>query len=295
LHVKVAFGARLVESVCLKVLVDDSVGAKGESRLVAKHGLSVIVQAKAKAMDVCVLVDVGPSAEALFNNVDVIGVNLRKIDAIMLSHGHYDHVDGLIPLLKVVGKSVPVFAHPSAFCPKFSYRKKLRFIGASFTTSAVRQAGGIPFLTNSAVSIAEGVVTTGEVERVTDYEKPRGFLTVDGGRLVEDALVDDQALIINLRGKGLVVLTGCAHSGIVNTIYHAQKVAGTREVYAVLGGFHLVDATNQRLSKTIEALKDFNLEFLGPCHCTGKKAIQRLAEAFGDKCHQVKTGDVIKF
>lgn len=98
-------------------------------------------------------------------------------------------------------------------------------------------------------------MTTGEVERVTGYEKPRGFLTVEDGRLVEDVLVDDQALIINLRGKGLVVLTGCAHSGIVNTIYHAQKVAGARKVYAVLGGFHLVNATSERLGKTIEALK----------------------------------------
>ncbi|MGB9676449.1 MAG: MBL fold metallo-hydrolase [Candidatus Bathyarchaeales archaeon] len=284
----------MVEGVCIKVLVDDfAVDVRGESRLVAKHGLSMLVEAKAKDLDVCVLVDVGPSAEVLLNNVDVLGVNLRKIDAIMLSHGHYDHVDGLIPLLKAIGKSVPVFVHPSAFYPKFSYNKKLRFIGASFTTSTVRQAGGVPILTSSAVKIAEGLMTTGEIKRLTDYEKPKRFLAFEDGCFVEDALVDDQAFIINLKDKGLVVLTGCAHSGIVNTICHAQKVAGTRKVYAVLGGFHLIDATSQRLSKTIEALKSFDIEFLGPCHCTGKRAIRRLVEAFGDRCRQIKTGGVL--
>lgn len=285
----------LIESVCIKVLVDDVLDGRGESRLVAKHGLSMLVQAKAKDVDVCILLDVGASAEALLNNIDVMGVNLRRIDAIVLSHGHYDHVDGLIPLIRAVGKSVPVFAHPRLFYPKFSYKKKLRFIGASFTLSDVKQALGVPILTRDVVKIAEGLLTTGEVERVNDYEKPKGFLTFKEGRLVEDALMDDQALIINLKGKGLVVLTGCAHSGIVNTICHAQKVAGTRKVYAVLGGFHLVDATSQRLRKTIEALKGFSPEFLGPCHCTGKKAIRRLAEAFGSRCRQIKTGDVIEF
>ncbi|MEM3577411.1 MAG: MBL fold metallo-hydrolase [Candidatus Bathyarchaeia archaeon] len=285
----------MIESVCINVLVDDVAGAEGGARLIARHGLSMFVQAKAEDADVCILLDVGASAEALLNNVDVVGVNLRKTDAIVLSHGHYDHVDGLIPLLRAVGKSVPVFAHPSAFYPKFSYTKKLRFIGASFALSDVKQAGGVPILTRNAVKIAEGLMTTGEVERVNDYEKPKGFLTFEDGRLIEDALVDDQALIINLKSKGLIILTGCAHSGIVNTICHAQRVAGTRKVYAVLGGFHLADATNQRLRKTIDALKGFSPEFFGPCHCTGKKAIRRLTEAFGSKCRQIKTGDVIKF
>ncbi|MEM3695026.1 MAG: MBL fold metallo-hydrolase [Candidatus Bathyarchaeia archaeon] len=285
----------MIESVYIKVLVDDALGGKGESKLVARHGLSMLVQAKAKDIDVCVLLDTGSSAEALINNVDVVGINLRKIDAIVLSHGHYDHVNGLIPLLRSVGKSVPVFAHPNAFHPKFSYKKKLRFIGASFSLSDVRKAGGVPILTREAVKIAEGLMTTGEVERVNDYEKPEGFLTFKNGRLVEDALVDDQALIVNLKGKGLVILTGCAHSGVVNTICHAQKITEIEKIYAVLGGFHLINATSKRLHKTIETLKDLSPEFLGPCHCTGKRAIRWLAEAFGSKCRQIKTGDVIRF
>jgi 7,8-dihydropterin-6-yl-methyl-4-(beta-D-ribofuranosyl)aminobenzene 5'-phosphate synthase len=286
----------LIENVCLKILVEDAVGAEGKSvRLIARHGLSIVVEAKAKDVDICVLMDVGPSAEALVNNVDVVGVNLRKIDAIMLSHGHYDHVDGLIPLLKAVGKSTPIFAHPKAFQPKFSLNKKLRFVGASYTPANIRGAGGIPVLTVDAVKIADGIMTTGEIARVSAYEKPKGFLTLENGRFVEDAFADDQALIINLRDKGLVIVTGCAHAGIVNTIIHAQKIMNTRKVYAVLGGFHLVDAANQRVRSTVEALEEFNPQFLGPCHCTGKRAIRKLVEAFGDKCHQLKTGDSVEF
>lgn len=287
---------KLVDNVCLTVLIEDSVDAKDDTkkRLTAKHGLSILVEAEANDMKVCILLDTGPSAEALLNNIDILDVNLRQIDAIVLSHGHYDHTDGLVDILRSINKPTVVVAHPRIFSPKFAVRKKLKFIGSSFTQSAMESVGGIPLLAKNPVEITHGITTTGEIERTTNYEKPKGFFAVEQGQLVKDSLIDDQALVINLKNKGLVIMTGCAHAGIINTIVHAQKIMNTNKIHAVLGGFHLVDASNKRIQMTIEHLKKFDPKLLRPCHCTGKKAIRRLKEAFGDKCQPLKTGDIAK-
>lgn len=149
-------------------------------------------------------------------------------------------------------------------------KRKLRFIGATSTFSELKNYRGVPLLASNPVLIADDITTTGEIERVTSYEKVNGFLTVEQGQFISDSIMDDQALVINLEGKGLVVVTGCAHAGIINTVLHAQKIMETEKVYAVLGGFHLVNATMKRIRRTIKNLKKFNIKFLDPCHCTGK-------------------------
>ena len=191
-------------------------------------------------------------------------------------------------------KGVPVVAHPKIFDPKFKVKPGLKFIGASFKLSDVEAAGGIPLLVASPVKIAEGIMTTGEVERKVTFEKVEGFWTVDDGRFVEDILLDDQSLIINIEGRGLVVVAGCAHSGIINTIKHAQKITETDRVYAVLGGFHLAKADDKRIQATVNELMKLDLNFIGPCHCTGSKAVNQLAEAFGVCCRRLHTGDIVR-
>lgn len=287
---------RLPDDVCLTVLVDDSLEAKkgANKRLIAKHGLSILAETRVDSTEICVLMDTGPSGEALLNNVDALNVNLRVIDAIVLSHGHYDHTDGLIGALRSINKPTTIIAHPRIFVPKFGIRKKLRFIGSTFTRSTVENVGGVLLLASNPLEIAEDITTTGEIERKTTYEKPKGFFTVEQGKYVADSIIDDQALIINLKSKGLVVITGCAHSGVVNTVMHAQKITNTEKIHAVLGGFHLVDSTNQRIQMTIDDLKKFKPNFLGPCHCTGKNAIRRLEKAFAGSCQPLKTGDIIR-
>jgi len=286
----------LADELCLTALIEDSVEIEDESkkRLIAKHGLSILVEAKVENVEICILMDTGPSSEALLNNVDVMGVNLRKIDAVVLSHGHYDHTDGLIGVLRSIGKHVPVLAHPKVFYPKFVIKPKLRFTGAAFTSSTVEKAGGVLLLASDPLEIADGMTTTGEIQRTTIYEKVSGFFTVEEGRFIEDFVLDDQALVINLKNKGLVVITGCAHAGVVNTILHAKKIMKTNKIYAVLGGFHLVNADDKRIQATVTDLAKFNPDLLGPCHCTGEKATRKLEEAFGDKCRPLKTGNVLR-
>jgi len=286
-------GVWLIESLRLTVLVEDTVEESNKKKLITGHGLSILVEAEVNGVDVCVLMDTGPSSKALLNNIDVLGVNPRRVDAVVLSHGHYDHTDGLMGALKSVGKRVPVLAHPEAFNLKFSVDPKLRFNGSAFTVADVEGAGGIPFLSKDFIKIADGIITTGEIERLTSYERVKGFWTIKNNRVVKDSMPDDQALVIDMKDKGLVVITGCAHAGVVNTVNYARKITGTSRVYAVLGGFHLIDASEERIEATIRDLARFDPMFLGPCHCTGEKAISRIKEAFGDKCHRLRTGDTV--
>jgi 7,8-dihydropterin-6-yl-methyl-4-(beta-D-ribofuranosyl)aminobenzene 5'-phosphate synthase len=283
----------LVKKVKLTVLVEDSLNAE-KINLMAKHGLSFFVEAVTSDGEVSIMMDTGPSSEALLHNVDIMGINLRKTGVIVLSHGHYDHVGGLIEVLKCIGKRVPIVVHPKIFNPKFKVKPALMFRGAPFTPSDVEMAGGVLLYAENPVTITEGITTTGEVERTLALESVEGFWTVDDGRFVKDVMLDDQALLIDVEGKGLVVVTGCAHSGVVNTVKHAKKITGTNKIYAVLGGFHLAGADNNRIETTVEELEKLNLEFIGPCHCTGSKAVKRLKAAFGHRCNPLQTGDIVE-
>jgi 7,8-dihydropterin-6-yl-methyl-4-(beta-D-ribofuranosyl)aminobenzene 5'-phosphate synthase len=239
--------------------------------------------------------DTGPTPEVLLHNVDAMNINLQNVDIIALSHGHYDHTGGLIAALKRMKKRVPVIGHPTVFGPKLKIMPHLKFIGAPFIASEVESVGGIPLLAADPVKIADGITVTGEVPRRTSFEKVRGFWTVQNGRFLEDKMLDDQSLIIDVENKGLVVVSGCAHSGIINTIKYAQKITENNKVYAVLGGFHLVNADAKRIQATVDEVKKVDPEFVGPCHCTGKKATKKFAETFGDRCRPLHSGDIIEF
>ena len=283
----------VVKKVRLAVLVEDSANP-AKPDLLAKHGLSFFVKAKTSDGEVSLMMDTGPSPDVLLSNVDMMSIDLRKTEVVMLSHAHYDHTGGLIEALKRMEKGVSVVAHPKIFDPKFKVKPSLKFIGASFKPSDIEAAGGIPLLVASPVKIAEGIMATGEVERKATFEKAEGFWTVSNGRFVEDIMPDDQSLIINIEGKGLVIVAGCAHSGIINTIKHAQKITETNRVCAVLGGFHLAKADDKRIQATVNELMKLDLSFIGPCHCTGSKAVNKIAEALGDRCRRLHTGDIVK-
>lgn len=282
-----------VKNVQITVLIEDS-KSSSKPKLKNKHGLSFFIQAKIGDDKVTVLMDTGPNPEALLHNVDAMDVNLEDVDVIALSHGHYDHTGGLIVALKRMKKQVPVIAHPTVFDPKLSLMPHLRLIGAPSKISEVESVGGVPVLATDPIKIADGITTTGEVPRITAFERVRGFWSVHNRKFVEDEMLDDQSLVIDVEGKGLVVAAGCAHAGIINTIQCAKKLTGNSRVYAVLGGFHLISADDKRIQATVDELEKLDPEFVGPCHCTGKKATKRFAETFGDRCRILHTGDVIE-
>jgi len=258
------------------------------SALVAEHGLSQLVRVYSGGTPHCLLFDTGYSTYGVPHNIDLLGVDLGSIEAVVMSHGHMDHTGSLYPILERLGRPVPVVAHPEAFHgPRFfglNDGRKLRF-PVTLKREDLARLGGEVIESRQPVLLADGtVLVTGEVERATPFEKGLPNATLErNGKEEKDPIRDDQALAIHLKGKGLVIVSGCAHAGIINTILHAGKVTGVREIYAVIGGFHLSGPLFEPIiEKTVEALSEMHLKMIVPMHCTGWKAIQRFAEAFPD-------------
>jgi len=246
----------------------------------AEWGLSMLVEADG----MMILMDTGSSFTAL-HNAEKMNLDLSNIDCVFLSHGDDDHTGGLLDVLKQKS-DLKIIAHPDVWDQKYTLRdgeSQIRFTGIPFTRQQLEAAGARFTLTSKSVHIGANLITTGEIPMVTDYEKIEDNLLVkESGDFRPDGFADDGALIVNA-DYGLVIVAGCAHRGIINTIYHAQDITGKKDVYAVIGGIHLYRASEERIEKTIEALKLAGVQKIGVSHCTGFKAAARIAREFGDK------------
>jgi len=247
--------------------------------LLAEWGLSILIEA-----DGCkILLDTGLSFSAAYNAI-TLGIDLSRIDKIVFSHGHFDHTGGLLHILKMVKGEVEVIAHPNIWALKYAKRpeRAVEYIGVPFPKEAAETLGASFNLTREPVWISENIVTSGEIPMITEYEKIDPILYVkEKGELKPDPLWDDQALFLKSE-KGLIIILGCAHRGIINTIRHAQKLTGVESIYAVIGGTHLVTASPQRMDLTIAELLSFGIQRLGVSHCTGLPASAMLAQTFSE-------------
>jgi 7,8-dihydropterin-6-yl-methyl-4-(beta-D-ribofuranosyl)aminobenzene 5'-phosphate synthase len=241
-------------------------------------GLSILVEADG----VQVLMDTGLSFTAA-HNARTMGLDLTTIDRIVLSHGHADHTGGLRDVLNLKGE-VEVIAHPDIWADKYTRRAPgtERKIILPFSREELEGLGARFNLTREPVHITDHIMTTGEIPMTNDYEAVDSHLFVrEGDEFKPDPLADDLALVINA-DFGLVVILGCAHRGLVNTIRHAQNLTGQEMVYAVIGGTHLIGASEERMEKTIADLSEIGIQRLGVSHCTGFPASARLAQVFED-------------
>lgn len=255
--------------------------------LLAEHGLSCLIKVCAENEEHIVLMDAAVTPTCLFNNAKLLQADLGRIEAVVLSHGHPDHFLGLVELLKFVSKEqnkkVPLFLHPDSFLER---RMNIPAIEHPVTMPALneddlKEAGADLVKSEKALLVAGGLIyTTGEVERTTVFEK--GFPWAEAkldGNWVTDPFRDDQGLVVKLKGKGIVVISGCAHAGIINTVEYAKKIAGTNKVHAVLGGFHLTGRIfDPIIQPTIHEMRRIKPDYVIPMHCTGWKAINRFAE-----------------
>lgn len=260
-----------------------------KNSILAEHGFSAVVTATVGDSARSILFDFGFSAHGAAFNADALGLDLSSIEAMVLSHGHMDHFGGLSALIEKVGKEgVALVLHPKAF-------RKPRYLKVSETVKVNLPALSREKIADARIALIESekprplldgrLLFLGEIPKRSDFEKgfPRMFYD-EAGQSKWDPIEDDTAVAALVKGKGLVVLSGCAHSGIINTVKYAQEVSGVDKIYAVMGGFHLTGADFEPvIEPTTEALKALNPTYIIPTHCTGRKAVMRLEKEMPDK------------
>ena len=253
---------------------------------IAEWGLSMLVEADGKT----ILFDTGLGTAALANAI-TLGIDFTEVDVIVLSHGHFDHTGGLLETLKRSGPK-PILAHPDIWTAKYGSldNTPARFIGIPHRLEVYEALGGEFHLSTQPQKITDRIMTTGEVPMRTPYETVESYLKVrENGVLKQDGLADDQSMVIDT-DYGLVVVLGCAHRGLINTLTHACDITGKKHIYAAVGGTHLLHASQERLQKTANALLEMGVEYLGASHCTGFGGAVFLANIFGDRFFQNNAG-----
>lgn len=266
----------------LTCLVDN---ATSRPDLKAEHGLAFLLETAGEK----VLFDTGQT-DLVLANAKTLGLDLAGVRTIVLSHGHYDHTGGLAAVLGVTAGG-RLFAHPAAFGPHYSAsRGSPRYVGMpGVTLDDITRAGWRVEHTIGPTQVAPGVHVTGAIRRVTSYEDIGGRFFVDALGRCGDVLPDDQAMVLRTR-QGLVVVLGCAHAGVINTLMHIRRMFDDAPVHSVIGGMHLLQASPQRLAATMEALARVNVARLAPCHCTGAHATAMLWSSFPGRCQPCEAG-----
>ena len=265
------------ESICITTLVENTIHHHRE--LQAEHGLSFHLQFGRHS----VMFDTGQS-DLLLANAGLLGLDLRQLEAIVLSHGHYDHCGGL-KAVRSLAPHTKLHLHPAAPAAKFSTNKEgvTRYIGMpDAARETIRSAAGTVW-TGELTEVVPGLFATGEIPRQTDFEDVGGRFFLDAAGRHPDPLLDDQALFFESR-EGVVVVLGCAHAGVVNTLLHVEHLTGGKPIHAVLGGMHLLNASPERMQKTLAALAQRDIRLLVPVHCTGWPATPSLWNQFGNRC-----------
>lgn len=261
-----------------------------KNSVLAEHGFSSIVTVTKGGRARSILFDFGFSAHGAAFNADALGVDMQSIEAAALSHGHPDHVGGLEGLVKQTRrkKGLPLVAHPEAFRGGRFMRvaENLDVKFPSFTREKVEGLGVELVETEGPYPLLDGdIFFLGTIPRVTDFEKGTPNLYYQKNGVEEwDDLADDTAIVGNVKGKGLVVLSGCAHSGIINTVKYTKEVSGVEKVYVVMGGFHLTGPEMVPvIEPTVRGLKEIDPTYVVPTHCTGRNAIMQIEREMPEK------------
>ena len=272
------------------VLVENTAAGRG---LCGEHGLAYWIEARPER----VLFDTGQTPEVLLQNADALGIDLAAAHAVAISHGHYDHTGGLWELLRLGGKP-RLLIHPKALARRVSQQRDgtIQDVGIppqNDLESLEQHTSSLTF-TDGPTPVTEGLWVTGEVPRLNEYEDTGGRFFLDEACESADPIVDDQALFFDTR-DGIVVVLGCGHSGVVNTLRYVQELTFGRPIHAVLGGMHLIHASEHRLDETVTAFRDIDIEMLGPAHCTGARAQARLWWEFQDRWVPCQVGSRFEF
>ena len=273
-----------------------------ERSLIAEHGFSVVLKLEINGTEHKLLFDSGLSPLAAAHNADMLDLDLSYCEAVISSHGHIDHAGGLLNIRRKMNtkENIPLLLHEHAFRKRLVKLQDGRMISLPPPTRHILIQAGYNIVEQDASSlwIKDSILVTGEVPRTTDFEKgfPNHYSVIDGKMENDPLIKDDQALILSIRDKGLVVITGCGHSGIVNILKYAKELTGNDRIYAVMWGMHLTGGTFEPIiPRTIDELEKLEARFLIPCHCSGLKAVNEIVRIMPNAFIQNSVGTTYVF
>lgn len=272
--------------VGVMILVENTTPAPG---FLGEYGFAALVTVDDRKY----LFDTGLGI-AMKNNAAIAGIDLSQIPELIISHGHFDHTGAVLEFLATGPKKI--YAHSSFLVKRYAAAGEYkREIGVPFTVADLKNHQAEIVYTDEFTEISPNVFVTGAIPRLTGYEDVGGkFLAEKDGQLVPDELEDDMAMVID-HPTGLIIIDGCAHAGIINTIDYVRRQTGKNKVRAFIGGTHLMSASADRMKKTIDALREMEVEQIVPCHCTGSNATYELRDQLGERVIKGETGMYFHF
>ncbi len=275
----------LVDNTVMELIPDNKFVdrlSKPSNSYICEHGFSVLIETEGKK----ILIDTGSTGVAVTHNLNRLGMKPEDIDIVVISHGHNDHTGGLTNF------SARIIAHPDAFQKRYLETPA----GVTYDLTSPDPAGFIDRVEfhRGPVQLTKGVWTTGEVSRRHAWEALNVFRIKRNGKVEHDEVMDDQGVFI-VSSKGLVVIAGCSHAGIINTVEEAINISGIHNVYCVIGGFHLIGPGENKIDKTIEEFKRLNAKKIVPVHCTGFEGTKRISSEMPEEFEYVTTGCRLHF
>ncbi len=275
----------MTRQISIQVLSENSAG---RGKFIAEHGLAYLLECNGEK----ILFDTGQGL-TLEHNMRVLGVDMREIKKVVISHGHYDHTGGLMVFAENSG-GAEVFAHSDIFTKRYAVKDKdRRVVGIPFERQDLEGKGLKFVFDRKPREISSGLMSAGEVERFTEIP-PHNFVRESENGEEPDPFWDDQFMLASTPW-GDVLILGCTHSGLGNALLHAQKMNGGKKIRMVLGGMHLIDMGDAEVKKNIELLKEMEVEYAAPMHCSGFPARCMAREMFGKKYLELKVGTKMTF
>ncbi len=277
---------------------------KNELNLRSGHGLALLVKTEVDDEAHQVLYDTGPSSELLLYNAAKLGIDLEQIDAIAISHGHWDHMGGLLGAIETIGKpEISVYVHEAMFRKrgverKFLFWKRIREFSRVPTEQEIESAGGrLVYSPNPTLLADSTLMTGGEIPRTTSYERGfPGHRAFINSQWVEDEdVIDDSCLVAHVGERGIVIMAGCSHAGVVNITRQASSMTQENDILNIIGGFHLGGKNEDRIDPTISDLEKHQPHYITPIHCTGSKAQKEMRDSFGSRYIRGCVGDRFVF
>jgi len=281
----------IIEDNCYDIFrPDHKIAKRTGGNIYSEAGLACHVETIVDGRSHAFLLDFGRTFPAVSRNIDTLKIDLEKLEALALTHGHRDHFGSLVELLKSrsdrIPKGIPFYVGEEAFAERgIGKRPDGVTVLHHLKKEDVESMGLVKVIEiKHAAPLVSGAYFTGRVERLTDYEKGLpGDSVRRGTNFEQDDFVREQSLVMNVKGKGLVVLSGCAHAGIVNTVRHAQKITGVNKIHAIMGGFHLTGAKEELIQKTVADIKSMAPDYIVPMHCTGFEATMVFVKEMPDQ------------